>query len=170
MNGGVVVTEAERQAIVDEEQLRLLPIAYWVLGGFDILIALYGLLYVGLGLVLGSVPLQSSSSNVSPPPPGFVTGIFVAIGLAIMVGFGVVATLKILTGFWIRKRKHRTACLVIAGVSCLSIPFGTIVGVLSFMVLLRPSVSALFGYPIAPQPPLAVQVIPEPPREPDERG
>jgi hypothetical protein len=36
-------------------------------------------------------------------------------------------------------------CLVVAGVSCLFMPFGTILGVLSLIVLNRPSVKLLFS-------------------------
>lgn len=70
-----------------------------------------------------------------------------AMGAAIVIGFCVMATLKVLVGVWIKRRKHRTAVLVISGLSCLSIPFGTVVGVFSFLVLFRPSVSALFDAP-----------------------
>lgn len=60
-------------------------------------------------------------------------------------------------GFWIRKRKHRTATLVIAVIGALgalfggymTMPFGILIAVFTFLVLLRSSVSALYG--IAPQ-------------------
>lgn len=146
-----MVTESERQAIVDGEHLRLLPVFYWVLGAMDIFIAMYGLIYVGMGAVFASIPV-ASNSGASGPPPAFVAWIFVGIGLTFMLGFGVVATLKILTGFWIKGRRRRTACLVIAGLSCLSMPFGTIVGIFTFIVLLRPSVAALFAPPVAALP------------------
>jgi len=144
-----VVTESERQAIVDQEHLKLLPIGFWVLGALDIFFSMYGLLYIGFGVVFATAP-YSVSGGASAAPPAFLSWIFIALGAAFMLGFGAVAALKILTGFWIRKRKHRTACLVISGIACASVPFGTIVGVLAFMVLLRPSVSALFGVPAMP--------------------
>ena len=151
--GGVVVTESERQSIVDQEHLKLLPIGFWVLGALDIFIAMYGVIYIGFGVLFANAPL-STPGSAAVVPPAFFAWFFVAMGAAFMVAFGALATLKILSGFWIRKRTHRTACLVIAGISCASIPFGTIVGVLAFMVLLRPSVSALFG--VAPAQPLAL--------------
>jgi hypothetical protein len=138
-----VVTESERQAIVDEEHLRMLPVFYWVLGATECFLALYGLVYVGLGVFFASIPAASSSSSAGPPP-AFIASLFVAIGAGFMIVFGAVGVLTILTGFWIRKRRHRTACLVMAGLSCLSVPWGTIVGVFSFIVLLSPSVKALF--------------------------
>jgi hypothetical protein len=150
-----VVTESERQAIVDQEHLRLLPVFYWVLGGFDIFVGLYGLIYVAMGVLFASVPFQSGSSRADAPPE-FFAWFFVAMGVAFMLGFGVFATLKILAGLWIKRRTHRTACLVIAGITCLSMPFGTLVGVFTFIVLLRASVTALFGAPAAPAGPAPV--------------
>jgi hypothetical protein len=139
-----VITESERQAIIDDEQLRLLPVFYWVLGGMDILFALYGLIYIAMGLFFALIPLDAGSSS-SGPPPTFIGWFFFAFGAAFMLGFGISAALKIATGFWIKKRRRRTACLVKAGITCISIPFGTIVGVFTFLALLRPSVAALFA-------------------------
>lgn len=139
-----MISEFERQAIVDEEHLRMLPIFYWVLGAMDILFSLYGLLYVAYGVFFLMVPFDSAASSAEEFP-AFIGWFMFAMGAAFIVGFGVLATLKILAGFWIRRRRHRTACLVIAGISCLTIPFGTIVGVFTFLVLARPSVAALFA-------------------------
>ena len=132
--------EQYRQGVVDEEHLRLLPVLYWVSGGVTALVSLYFLIYVAIGLVFIAAPSGGGSSA----PPAEFGWIFGGIG---MVGFlivGTIAVLKILAGFWIRSRRHRTACLVIAAISCLEIPYGTLLGVLSFMVLLRPSVAASF--------------------------
>lgn len=149
---GELITESERQTIIDEEHLRLLPVMYWILGGLDIFISLYGLFYVAMGVVFAMVPFDSASE----PPPAFLGWFFVAIGLGFMLMFGASAALKIATGFWIRKRRRRTASLVMAGISCLSMPFGTMVGVLTFIVLLRPSVEALYAGAAAGESPAPV--------------
>jgi hypothetical protein len=33
---------------------------------------------------------------------------------------------------------------VVAGISCISIPYGTVLGILTFLVLARPSIRAVF--------------------------
>jgi len=68
--------------------------------------------------------------------------------------FGAIATviLVFVLGQWfrllyrgaLRKRKHRTFLLVMAALSCLSIPYGTILGIFTFMVLQRPAAKKLF--------------------------
>jgi len=109
----------------------------------DILFSLYGLIYVAYGVFFLAMP-DSFGATSADPFPEFIGWMMFAIGAAFIIGFGVFATLKILAGFWIKRRTHHTACLVIAGLSCLRFPFGTVVGVFTFIVLARPSVSALF--------------------------
>jgi hypothetical protein len=55
-----------------------------------------------------------------------------------------VGILTIVSGRAIAQRKWRVFSLVMAGVNCASFPLGTLLGVFSFIVLLRPSVRALY--------------------------
>ena len=43
------------------------------------------------------------------------------------------------------RRKHYTFCFVMACVECLSVPFGTVLGVFTILVLNRASVKELFN-------------------------
>lgn len=141
-----MVTEQERQAIVDDEHLRILPIVYWVLAAIDIFISLYGLIYVGMGVMMIAVPWDEAAADA--PPPFFGWYLF-ALGLGFLVFFIASGVLKVLAANWMRRRTHRVAILVAAGISCLSWPFGLVAGVFTFIVMLRPSVTAQFGEPAA---------------------
>lgn len=151
------ICEAERQSIVDEEQLRPLPVCYWVLGATSTLMSLYGLVYVAMGVMFASVPWDEAPNPSDAPPEGLFLLLFGGMGLAFLLFFGIIATLQILTGFWIRKRRRRVACLITAGISCTFVPFGTLIGVLTFLVMFRPSVKALFDQPEGPGLSSAVQ-------------
>jgi hypothetical protein len=145
--------EQYRQGIIDQERLSLLPVFFWVSGGVTALISLYFLVYVVLGAAFVLFPGTASDSSSSA-----VGWILLSVGAFGFLLVAVFATLKIFAGFWIRRRKHRVACLVIAGISCIEIPWGTFLGVYSFSTLQRPSVMALFdttasgsvGYPPLP--------------------
>lgn len=138
--------EAEfRQAVIDEEHLKLLPVFYWTLGGVSALVALYGFVYIGMGAIFATVPMDSTMQEGAPP--AFIGWFFIAMGVGFLAAFGLVAALQILTGFSLRARRRRTLCLVTAGISCLFVPFGTVLGVFTFIALLRPSVAALFAPP-----------------------
>lgn len=54
------------------------------------------------------------------------------------------ALLTILSGVFIRRQKYRTFSLVIAGLSCLMVPFGTVLGVFTLVILSRESVRQLY--------------------------
>jgi hypothetical protein len=52
--------------------------------------------------------------------------------------------LNLLSGFCLWRRRDRRASLIVAGLNCLQIPFGTVLGVFTFIVLRRPAVKDLY--------------------------
>jgi len=65
------------------------------------------------------------------------------------MSFGwIFAVIIFLTGRFLAKRKRYMFCLVIACVECLFMPFGTVLGVFTIIVLMRPSVKELFTVPL----------------------
>lgn len=159
--------DLERQRIVDGEQLRALAIAYLVLGGMAAFTALISLFYIGMGIFMG-VAASTAKGPGAEQSAAFIAALFGFIGLAMFLGFGVLSTLQIWTGASLLRGRRRTLALVTAGLTCVWIPFGTILGALSFVVLLRPSVSDRFreeeSRPEAAPPPLPGS--PSPPSEP----
>jgi hypothetical protein len=90
------------------------------------------------------VPAQANQ-----PPPPFVGWIFGAIGLAVFVLLLLLAGLKLKAAFCIKRRESRTFCVVIAGLTCVGFPYGTALGVFTFIVLGRDSVLHMFEPPLA---------------------
>ena len=134
----------------DDEHLRILSICHYVYGGVKAAVACIPLIYVAVGLfmLLGSIMAGSDEGA----PPAIIGGIFIVIGGAVVLFGWAVAACVIYAGRCLTQRKHRTFCFVMAAVCCLSIPFGTVLGVFTIIVLSRPSVKALFeaGRPLAP--------------------
>ena len=151
---------AERQRILDEEHLRLLRIGYLTMGGVSAFTGLFGLFYVFMGAVMASA-MRAAPKGPNDPSPEFFALIFVGIGLVFMLLAGSYAALAFLSARALRLRRSRTLCLITAGLSCLYIPFGTILGIFTFNVLGRPSVLPLF---VAP--PLPLSPPPSPPLPP----
>ena len=69
---------------------------------------------------------------------------FFAIGVAMSLAFLVMAFLNFFAGRWMSARRKRIFILVLSGLNAMAFPFGTALGVFTFIVLLRPSVEALF--------------------------
>ncbi|MGB0135366.1 hypothetical protein [Dokdonella sp.] len=139
-----------RQPIVDAEHLRLLSLGYVFSGVMTALFSLMGLLYAGIGLFMNHFFAGIAQDSAKPVdvPPEFVGTI---IGVFGGVFFLVVAALA-LAKFWaasrIRQRRSRIAVQVIAAITCFGIPYGTVLGVCTFMVLGRNSVVGMFDSPI----------------------
>jgi hypothetical protein len=138
--------ETLHQSILDEEHLKLLALGYMVSGGFAALFSLFGLLYIAIGIVM-SVAIAKSppATGSSSPPPEFIGWIFSGIGFFIFLAMIGVAAAKFWTALCIRRRKSRVFCIIVAAFSCLEFPYGTLLGVLTFMVLGRDSVEQMFA-------------------------
>jgi hypothetical protein len=138
--------EINRQSIIDEEHLKLLSLGYMISAGTTAFFSLFGLMYVVMGSVMGFMfsHMPANANRANQPPPAFIGWIFGAIGLAFMIGFGAIALLKLRAGFCLKRRTSRTFCMVVAAISCLEVPYGTALGVLTFIVLGRETVSRLF--------------------------
>jgi len=133
-----------RQTILDEEHLKLLSIGYYVSAGITAAFSLLGLLYSVMGMFLLIAARSSSLSRPGEPPPAFIGVFLMGIGLAMFVLMIIGAILKFLAGSRIKKRQSRVLCMLVAGISCIEIPYGTLLGVFTFMVLGRNSVRILF--------------------------
>jgi len=132
----------------DQEHLRLLSIFHYILAVVIALFSCIFFIHIFMGILLSS----GAMAHGKDAPPPFFGWIFIIIGsMAVLFGW----TMAVLVGFagkFIGQRRRYTYCLVIAGLSCLHAPFGTILGVFTFVVLLRPEVKASFeGQPPLPQ-------------------
>ena len=133
-----------RQAIVDQEHLNILSIAYLVSAGISACFSLIGVLYAVMGAFAGALIARAPAQPGQAPPPEFMGWIFGAMGLVMFAIMITMATLKFLAYRRLKERRSRVFCMVVAGVACLGIPYGTLLGIFTFVVLSRPSVARLF--------------------------
>jgi hypothetical protein len=125
----------------DEEHLRLLSVFHYVAGGLAGVFALFPVIHLTLGLVMIFAPDKMGPNG----PPAAIGWIFVAIACAVMLAGLAVAALMIANGVCLARRRRYTFCLIAAGVSCIFMPIGTVLGVFTIIVLMRPAVRELFG-------------------------
>lgn len=138
--------EILRQSIIDEEHLKLLSLGYTVSGGVAALWSLFALLYVfmGLAFALAIFHTHETAGKAGEQPPAFFGWLIAGFGLAFFLSGIALAVARFWTAVSIGRRRSRTFCMVVAGISCLEFPYGTLLGVLSFIVLGRDSVKRLF--------------------------
>ena len=124
----------------DEEHLRMLSILYYIWGGLTACFSCLGVVYA----IMGGFFMVAAAQQQNAPPAWF-GAIFSILGVLTVLLVGTIAGLTIWTGRNLQLRKHYALCLVVAGVSCISVPLGTALGVFTFIVLSRPSVKQLFN-------------------------
>ncbi len=141
--------EMVRQAIIDEEHLKLLSLGYIISAGTCAFFSLIGLMYMVMGILMNAiVSHQTEEASKGQAPPTFVGWLFGAIGLGIFLFLVGMAAAKFRTAMCLKHRESRTFCMVVAGISCLEFPYGTVLGVLTFIALGRNSVAQLFKPPL----------------------
>jgi len=97
-----------------------------------------------------AAPNAGSGPAVGPTAPpeavfSFMSWIMVFMGtVTIVLGF-FFAFANAFAGRCLVVRKHRLLCLLVAGFNCVNVPLGTILGIFTLIVLLRPSVENLFA-------------------------
>lgn len=132
----------------DAEHLRLLSIFYYVAAGLAAVGVCICALYFVLGIVLLAKP--DVMGPVKDNPDG-LEGVPLMIGSSVLGFFALVITASLIfTGRSFSRKKYYPFCLVMAGVSCVFFPLGTVLAVFSLIVLVRPSVKALFDGVVVP--------------------
>jgi len=128
----------------DEEHLGLLRIFHYVLAGMSALIALFPIFHMlmGLAMVSGLIPIEEGGDS-----PVFIGWVLIGVSAFIMSLGMTYAGVIALGGRYIGRRKHYTFCMVAAGFACMMMPFGTVLGVLTIIVLMRESVKEMFDGP-----------------------
>lgn len=118
----------------ERDHIRLLSICYRILAGVTALGSLVPLIFMVLTLLLLVGPGESSGGGP------FVLALQL---LCVVVGLAFASCLA-LTASYLSGRRHRTFCLIAAGIACLLVPFGTILGVFTIVVLTKDSARAQF--------------------------
>ena len=129
-----------KQAIIDTEHLKLLRWAYFLSAGLTACFSLMGLAYAGMGAFITSIPVKEGQT---PPPEAIVWGLAI-VGITVTVIMLALAAAKLRVAKALRERNSRTLCYVVAVLTMFGMPFGTFLGVLTLVVLSRPSVANTF--------------------------
>lgn len=99
-------------------------------------------LVVGIAIVTGKFDEIGNGSGNSPPE--FFGWMFIILP-AIFISCGLVLAICIaIAGRRLKTYRSYTYCLVIAAIECIFMPLGTVLGVFTIIVLMRPAVKELF--------------------------
>jgi hypothetical protein len=135
-----------KQEIIDGEHLKLLSIFHYIKGALTILTSsffIFHFIFFALFSTLAKNPEFAGEEFGSEFPAAFFAVFTILFGVFILLGimFGI---LQIMAGVFIKKRKNRIFSFIIAIIELIFIPYGTILGVLTIIVLQRDSVKSLY--------------------------
>jgi hypothetical protein len=129
----------------DEEHLQLLAIFHYVVAGLAALFSFFPLLYTTVGAIFIFAARHGTAKPGEDLPPEFLGWIFAVLGsLLFLIGIAM-AICILVAGRSLALRKGYSFALVMACIECLFVPFGTILGVFTIVVLSRESVRGLFS-------------------------
>jgi hypothetical protein len=122
----------------DEDQLNLLSTFFYIFAAFNLLGICVGGFYIfGASAIVASAG-RGSTGDLPP------AGLFVGMGLFICLVSMAVAALNFFAAKSLKGRRNLTFVMIASGINCLNFPFGTALGIFTFIVTSRPSVKALF--------------------------
>jgi hypothetical protein len=128
----------------DKEHLQLLAIFHYVVAGLAALFSFFPLLYSVLGGFFLYAANHPGPSN-QEPPPAVLGWVFIVLGTFFFLAGLTMAISILMAGRSLALRKRYSFAIVMACIECLFIPFGTILGVFTIVVLSRQSVKELFS-------------------------
>ena len=130
----------------DKEHLDLLAVFHYVVAGMTALMACFPFIHLAMGIVF--LVARFDGPN---PPPRFVGWLLVIVASFFILCGWALALLMFLAGRRLHRRAAWRFCFVVAAIECILMPFGTVLGVFTIIVLSRASVKELFGVkPAAP--------------------
>jgi len=121
----------------DEQYLKMLSVFHYVVGGLAACFACIPIIHLSIGIAMLVGAIDDA--------PEFVGVFLVLIAIFAMLVGWTLAVCIIVAGRCLAKRRRYMFCLVMAAISCVFMPFGTVLGVFTIIVLMRPSVKELFA-------------------------
>ena len=95
-------------------------------------------IFIGIAMLYGAFDGKDA-------PPKFMGMFFIIFpGLMMLCGW-IMAVCILIAGSKLARYRARTYCLVIAGIECMFMPFGTVLGVFTIIILMKDSVKELFA-------------------------
>lgn len=123
----------------DDRNIDLLAIFHYVVGGLTALFSCLFLLHVAMGITM----LCGTFDGKDAPPKVFAWLFILFPSIFILIGW-TLAGFIISAGRKLKRRVAWTFCLVVAGIECVLMPFGTVLGVFTILVLMKDSVKQMF--------------------------
>jgi hypothetical protein len=126
-----------RLSLEDESHLSLIATFHYVLAGLYLVGIVFVILHAAIMITVFS---QQPGAGQGQMMPGEVKWIFYLMYAVISAFLLLMCAGNVASARYLKQRINRTFSFVIAGLNCVWFPFGTVLGIFSFIVLSRPPV------------------------------
>ena len=131
----------------DAQHVNVLAVFHYVLGGLQLALPFCLSAHLFMGLVFMLAPEQFNDDEMPREIALFFGAMFVVIPAVAMLAGWLLGALTIYAGRCLHTRRRYRFCFVIACIQCAFVPLGTVLGVFTVLVLMRPRVRDMFGMP-----------------------
>ena len=125
----------------EEEHLQLLGIFHFVVAAFAGLFSLFPIVHLLVGIGMTAFSITEPKDTFPIALVGIIFIIFATLWIALGLTF---TTCLLFSGRYLKRKKHYKFCLVMAGVECIFMPFGTVLGVFTIIFLTKENVKKMF--------------------------
>ncbi|MFZ2752506.1 MAG: hypothetical protein WAZ48_03570 [Lysobacteraceae bacterium] len=133
-------TIASETTAQELEHLRMLSIFHYIVGGITALFSLIPVIHLVIGVAMVTGRLEGTDAEAR------FFGWFIVAFAAVLIACGLtLAGFIVYAGRCLRERRRHMLCMVVAALSCMMMPFGTVLGVFTLITITKPSVKALFA-------------------------
>ncbi|NOY94085.1 MAG: hypothetical protein GXP55_23115 [Deltaproteobacteria bacterium] len=126
----------------DKRHIELLAIFHYAVGAITALMSCVPIIHLVLGIMLVSGTLGDNGRGHGPPQA--FGWLFIAIASVFILSGWTLSICIVVAGRRLAKFNHWTFCLVVAAFECMLMPFGTVLGVFTIILLTKPSVKKRF--------------------------
>ena len=126
----------------DDEHLQLLALFHYVVAILAALFSLFPTVHLAVGIAL----VSGAFADPADPFPFTLVGWFLILFGGCWIAFGLTfASCLAAAGRFLKARRHYQFCIVMAGLACVFMPFGTALGIFTILVLTRQDVREQFN-------------------------
>jgi len=138
--------EISKQTIVDNEHINLLSLFQLISGIFTLAWSVFMALYFGFIIFIFNLggKFDTAKNPIDSEFPIQFMGIIIIVWIICLLVAIALSIAKIYSSKFLKQRKNRTFSIVISCIECFSFPYGTLLGVLSIIVLNRNSVKNIY--------------------------
>lgn len=129
----------------DRDQLLILSVFHYILAAFVVMVSLVP--SIMLFVAMQTADPEQVDSAAGGGAPAASTGAMFALASLALVGGVLLASLLVAAARCLVATRRRRLCLTAAILVSFFPPFGTVVGLATLVVLMRPSVQELFAQP-----------------------